>query len=90
MLYNIFMKLCDGDGILEFLCPDALISLINCKYTNYSSKNKLLSLNFSLKVLYYLVFNNLYAENVSFFGIYFVFSQNKSVKLFIAPIYNKV
>ena len=66
------------------------ISLINCKYTNYSSKNKLLSLNFSLKVLYYLVFNNLYAENVSFFGIYFVFSQNKSVKLFIAPIYNKV
>lgn len=53
-------------------------------------KNKLLSLNFSLKVLYYLVFNNLYAENVSFFGIYFVFSQNKSVKLFIAPIYNKV
>lgn len=90
MLYNIFMKLCDGDGILEFLRPDALISLINCKYTNYSSKNKLLSLNFSLKVLYYLVFNNLYAENVSFFGIYFVFSQNKSVKLFIAPIYNKV
>lgn len=82
--------MCDGDGILEFLCPDALISLINCKYTNYSSKNKLLSLNFSLKVLYYLVFNNLYAENVSFFGIYFVFSQNKSEKLFIAPIYNKV
>ena len=36
------------------------------------------------------MFNNLYAENVSFFGIYFVFSQNKSVKLFIAPIYNKV
>ena len=90
MLYNIFMKLCDGDGILEFLRPDALISLIKRKYTNYSSKNKLLSLNFSLKVLYYLVFNNLYAENVSFFGIYFVFSQNKSVKLFIAPIYNKV
>ena len=36
------------------------------------------------------MFNNLYAENVSFFGIYFVFSQNKSVRLCIAPIYNKV
>ena len=66
------------------------VLLINCKYTNISPKNKFLTLNFSLKVLYYLVFNNLYAENVSFFGIYFVFSQNKSVKLFIAPIYNKV
>ncbi len=41
-------------------------------------------------MLFYVMFNNLYAENVSFFGIYFVFSQNKSVKLFIAPIYNKV
>ncbi len=90
MLYNIFMKLCDGDGILEFLRPDALISLIICKYTNYSSKNKLLSLNISLKMLFYVMFNNLYAENVSFFGIYFVFSQNKSVRLCIAPIYNKV
>ncbi len=46
---------------------------------NYSSKNKPLSLNFSLKVLYYLVFNKLYAANVSVLsGIYFVFSQNKS------------
>ena len=41
-------------------------------------------------MLFYVMFNNLYSLNVSFFGIYFVFSQNKSVKLFIAPIYNKV
>lgn len=35
-------------------------------------------------MLFYVMFNNLYAENVSFFGIYFVFSQNKSVRLCIA------
>ncbi len=54
------------------------VLLINCKYTNISPKNKFLTLNFSLKVLFYLEFNKLYAVNLSFLAKYFVFSQNKS------------
>ena len=58
--------------------PLALFLLFNCKYTNISPKNKFLTLNFSLKVLFYLEFNKLYAVNLSFLAKYFVFSQNKS------------
>ncbi len=39
------MLLCDGDGI-----SFDTISLINCKYTNSSLKNKPFSLNISLKM----------------------------------------
>ena len=53
------------------------VLLINCKYTNISPKNKFLTLNFSLKVLFYLEFNKLYARWNALFMNNFVISQVK-------------